>query len=200
MKICKNKKCKNELSDSATKCLKCGRDQRFFLKRHPVFYTLLVIIIIMSVFSGIDTRQKDLTEAELSAKKTNNIKEEYKIKETFENGSLDVKFVYINDDFQRHSLYANVKEQYDILEAIFEFQNVSDTEKLISSNEFKCFADGKECDKFYSVKDATFSIRLLPKKKIEEQVYFQIPTKAEEIKVRYETPLLEKGFIEFIVK
>ena len=202
MKKCKNKKCRNELSDSAIKCLKCGRDQRFFLKRHPIFYTLLIIIVVLAIFAGRDSRQEDITEAELSEKTTttSTIKNEYNIGETFENGFLDVKYISFNDNFQKHSQYANVESQHDVVEVEFEFQNLSSKEKLITSNEFKCYADGNECERFYSVKNATFSIKLLAKKKIKENVYFQVPVKAEEIKIQYETPYAENGYIEFIVR
>ena len=43
MKICRNKKCKNELSDLATKCLKCGKDQRTLFKRYPIITFFLII-------------------------------------------------------------------------------------------------------------------------------------------------------------
>ena len=44
MKKCKE--CGEEISSSAKKCQKCGKDQRNFFMKHPVLYTILILIII----------------------------------------------------------------------------------------------------------------------------------------------------------
>ena len=44
MKKCKE--CGEEISSSAKKCPKCGKDQRNFFMKHPVLYTILILIII----------------------------------------------------------------------------------------------------------------------------------------------------------
>ena len=49
MKKCKE--CKEEISSSAKKCPKCGKDQRNFFMKHPVLYTV-VIFIIIAIASG----------------------------------------------------------------------------------------------------------------------------------------------------
>ena len=45
MKKCKE--CGEEISSSAKKCPKCGKDQRNFFMKHPVLYTILILIIIV---------------------------------------------------------------------------------------------------------------------------------------------------------
>lgn len=44
MKKCKE--CGEEISSSVKKCPKCGKDQRNFFMKHPVLYTILILIII----------------------------------------------------------------------------------------------------------------------------------------------------------
>lgn len=44
MKKCKE--CGEEISSSTKKCPKCGKDQRNFFMRHPILYTILILIII----------------------------------------------------------------------------------------------------------------------------------------------------------
>ncbi|MBO5398515.1 MAG: DUF4352 domain-containing protein [Clostridia bacterium] len=44
MKKCKE--CGEEISSSAKKCPKCGKDQRNFFMKHPVLYTILILMII----------------------------------------------------------------------------------------------------------------------------------------------------------
>ena len=55
MKKCKE--CGEEISSSAKKCPKCGKDQRNFFMKHPVLYTILIIIIIAvaTSFGGNNT-------------------------------------------------------------------------------------------------------------------------------------------------
>lgn len=50
MKKCKE--CGEEISSSAKKCPKCGKDQRNFFMKHPVLYTILILVII-GVVAGI---------------------------------------------------------------------------------------------------------------------------------------------------
>ena len=52
MKRCKE--CGEEISSSAKKCPKCGKDQRNFFMKHPVLYTILIIIIIAVAGSSGD--------------------------------------------------------------------------------------------------------------------------------------------------
>ena len=44
MKKCKE--CGEEISSSAKKCPKCGKDQRNFFMKHPILYTILIIIVV----------------------------------------------------------------------------------------------------------------------------------------------------------
>ena len=59
MKKCKE--CGEEISSSAKKCPKCGKDQRNFFMKHPVLYTILILIIIaVAGSSGSDTTNTDV--------------------------------------------------------------------------------------------------------------------------------------------
>lgn len=200
MKRCK--KCGKELHESTTRCFNCGKDQRSCLKRYFVFFILFIIIILIAFFSGKNETQNDLTEADLLESSTANaeIKESYNLGELFINGSIDIKYISAQEDFKKHSQYANVKSQYDVVKAEFEFRNVSKIDRLITSNEFSCYADGEECERFYSVDESSFSSTLLAGKKITKSVYFQVPVKSKEIKIRYETTFGKEGYIEFVVK
>ena len=200
MKKCK--KCGKEIHSSTKKCLNCGKDQRFFLIRHPILLVFIIIIALLAIFTGKDGRELDITEADILEKKalTQEEKEAYNLGEIFINGYLDVKYIFVNTDFKRHGQYAHVKSQYDVVKAEFEFQNVSELEQLITPNDFKCYADEEECERFYNVYNASYSTKLSAGKKISRSVYFQIPATAKEVKIQYETPFATNGYVEFIVK
>ena len=46
MALKKCKECGEEISSSVKKCPKCGKDQRNFFMKHPVLYTILILVII----------------------------------------------------------------------------------------------------------------------------------------------------------
>lgn len=50
MKKCKA--CKSEIDSKATKCPKCGADQRIWFRKHPIL-TVILAIVLIAVISGI---------------------------------------------------------------------------------------------------------------------------------------------------
>ena len=177
MKKCK--RCGKELHDSTTRCYNCGKNQKNGLKKFIIFLILFISIIVMALFLGENDKQKDLTEADIleSSIDNTNIKKTYSIGEIFKNESVNIKYISSQKDFKRHSQYADVKSQYDITKAEFEFRNLSQIDAFITSNNFSCYADGEKCERFYSVNESYFSTKLLSGKKITHSVYFEVPIK-----------------------
>ncbi len=197
----KCKKCGKEIHSSTKKCLNCGKDQRFFLIRHPFIIICIIIIALFTIFTGKDNKEIDITEADILEKQALNSekKETFKHGEIFVNGYLDVKYNFANLNFKKYGQYAHIKSQHKVIQAQFEFQNVSEVDRLITSDEFKCYVDGVECERFLNVSDASFSNILSAGKKIIRNIYFEVPLNAKEIKIKYENPFVSKEFVEFIV-
>ena len=69
-----------------------------------------------------------------------------------------------------------------------------------SSLDFTCYADGYDCESFWSVDDSSFSANLSSGKKTKGNVYFLVPSDATEITLEYETNYWSSEHVEFIVK
>lgn len=66
MKKCKA--CQSEIDEKATKCAKCGSDQRGWFKRHPIITGILVFIIVMSIGGAVgDNTASDNTASDSNA-------------------------------------------------------------------------------------------------------------------------------------
>ena len=212
MKKCKE--CGEEISSSAKKCPKCGKDQRNFFMKHPVLYTILILVVLGLFIGGSDkttnTAKTTLTTGEnevvSSATTSDNTetktpeKKSYIVGEIYEDNYMAIKYVSVDDDFKGYSKYADIKSGYKVIKAEFEFENVSTTDQLASSYDFTCYADGYDCESFYSVDDSSFSSSLSVGKKTKGNVYFEVPIDATRIVIEYETDYWNSEHIEFVVK
>lgn len=123
-----------------------------------------------------------------------------KVGETFNNEKIAIRFVAANENFKDYSEYAKVKTGYQIVRAEFEFENVGTTNQYISSYDFDCYADGYNCDSFWSVEDSSFSTTLSSGKKAKGVVYFEIPENSKNITLEYNVDTWNDETVEFIVK
>ena len=201
MKKCKE--CGEEISSSAKKCPKCGKDQRNFFMKHPILYTILIIIIIAVAGSSGDTGNTSKTTLTTGGDEnisTETQKTSYNVGEIFENDYMAVKYVSLDENFKGFSKYAEIKSGHKIIKAEFEFENVSTTDQLASAYDFNCYADGYDCESFWSVDESGFSATLSSGKKTKGSVYFQVPVEASKITIEYETNFWTSEHVEFIVK
>lgn len=211
----KCKKCGEEVSKDAIACPKCGKDQRNFFKKHPVWCTIGIIVILGIVIgaggSSEETPKNTLnstTNTELENSIEDNVqtststqqKLEYKVGETYEDEYIAIKYVSRNLNFTKYSKYADVKKGYKVIQATFEFQNVGTADEYVYSGEFNCYADGYDCETFYSVEDSSFSATLSSEKKTKGNVYFEVPKNAKEITIEYEVNAWTSEKVVFVVK
>ena len=66
----------------------------------------------------------------------------------------------------------------------FEFENISDSDQLVSVYDFDCFADGTSCNASYAEKDE-LSATLSAGRKTQGKVYFEVPADAENVEIEY---------------
>lgn len=129
-----------------------------------------------------------------------NTKTVYSVGEVYQGSSLAIKFVSKNDNFKNYSKYADVKSGYKIIQASFEFENLSSDDEYVSNYYFNCYADGYDCEMFYSVDDSSFGSTLSTGKKAKGNVYFEVPKDATEITLEYELNAWTSEKVIFKVK
>lgn len=125
---------------------------------------------------------------------------EYNVGDKFENDEIAITFVSKDENFTGYREYAVIKDGYKIVKAEFEFENVGDSNKYVSSYNFDCYADGYDCDSFWSVENSSFSSTLSSGKKTKGAVYFQVPKDSESITLEYNINSLDDEIVEFIIK
>lgn len=168
-----------------------------------IIITVLYIVGIVVIFGGenglieqIKREQGNVTSLEITEPEI----KQCEVGETFNNEKIAIKFVAVNEDFKDYSEYAKVKIGYQIIRAEFEFENVGTTNQYISSYDFDCYADGYNCDSFWSVEDSSFSTTLSSGKKAKGVVYFEIPENSKSITLEYNVDTWNDETVEFIVK
>lgn len=175
------------------------------------WFWLIILVLIIAV-AGSSGSSENETKTTLSLGEENNItnnssnssrneeKTKYNVGDIYEGKDVAIKYVSVDENFTRYSSYASIKDGYKIIKADFEFENVGTSDKSVSSYNFNCYADGYDCDSFWSTEDATFSATLSSGKKTKGSVYFEVPKDATEIVLEYEVNWLTSSKIEFIVK
>ena len=180
-----------------------------------IIITLLYIFVIGGIIAGVSEsgvleQAKSIIEDEYddyyysnstSLNTTTTLsKKKYTVGEKFENDELAITFLSKDVNFTEYRKYATVKEGYKIIKAEFEFENVGDKNKYVSSSYFDCYADGYDCDSFWSVDNSTFSATLSSDKKTKGSVYFQVPEDSETITLEYKVNSLKDEVAEFVIE
>lgn len=182
------------------------KEKKPIYKKWWFWLIILVLIIAIAGSSGnSDSETKTTLSTGEENSSTNNsskaeTKTRYNVGEIYEGKEVAIKYVSVNDNFTGYSSYASVKDGYKIIKADFEFENVGTSDKLVSSYDFNCYADGYDCESFWSTEDATFSATLSSGKKTKGSVYFEVPKDATEIVLEYEVNWLTSSKIEFVIK
>ena len=177
------------------------------MKKSIKFISVFVIIILLAITLTGCTTTETGSKTTLTSNSENSTTEsstskdkKYSVGEVYEDKNIAIKFVSVNENFTGYSKYATVKSGYKIVKADFEFENVGDSDVLASAYDFDCYADGYDCENFWSADDSGFSSTLSKGKKAKGSVYFQVPKDADEITLEYELNMWTDKKVEFIVK
>ncbi len=196
MKKCKE--CGEEISSSAKTCPKCGKKQGGISK---IILILLVLVIIIAAASG-SGNDGTVSKADGTGgtKVSENGNKVVSVGEMYEGQGLKISYLSMDENFTEYQSFASVSEGKKIIRAEFEFENINKNDVYVSAFEFKCYADGYDCESFIWVDDSGFSANLSKGKKIKGNVYFEVPQDAQEIHLEYETDWIDNIKVEFKVK
>ena len=199
----KCKYCQSDIDSKAKVCPKCGKKQG--MKTWQIILIVIAVIVVIIGFGSgnSNTNNESSIQANESTTTSTNVenkKIEVKVGENITTNSLKISYLELNDNFTDYSKYADIKSGYKIIKATFEFENISNIDQYVSSGEFNCYADGYDCESFYSVDDSSFYSTLSTGKKAKGNVYFKVPITATEINLEYELNVWTSEKIIFIVK
>ena len=144
-----------------------------------------------------EVKNTKATEAETTAATTDKIK----AGSTVSDESVKIIYKSCNNDFKKYSQYADLKKGYKVVQAVFDFENISETD--ISLNGFACYADGVKCESFYYVDDYSDPVLTTisaGRKLLDATVYYEVPADAELIELEYEADFWSGEKYIFIVE
>lgn len=100
-------------------------------------------------------------------------------------------------EYKDYDEFTKPKNGNKIVYFEFEFENISDSDKLASSLDFNCFADNNSCDDYIWTKD-NLSANISSGRKAKGKVYFEVPQNAKEIELEYDASWLSSTKIIFL--
>lgn len=204
----KCKYCGTEMEMTSKICPNCKKRQK--LAWWQIVLIVIGVLVVISMFSGSSETENNTNNPSAPSGSVENVgnteqkpkeeKDTYVVGETFNDGRMSIAYTAANDNFTGYSQYATVKPGYKVVSASFEFENVSTVDQLASSFDFTCYADGYDCESFWSVDDSSFSANLSAGKKTKGNVYFEVPQDAAQIVIEYENNIWTANKVKFIVK
>ena len=81
----------------------------------------------------------------------------------------------------------------------FEFENINDSDRMVSSFDFDCFADDNNCEQQYLDSDG-MNATLSPGRKTKGKVCFEVPASAKTIELEYVNNAFTSDRIVFLYK
>ena len=160
----------------------------------------IAVILILAIGSSGPTVENPNDDASVSqTEKENKTNEATKAPETTKTPSNEIKpgstvsnkkvkitYKSCNNDFVDYSYYADLKDDYKVVQAVFDFENISSSDIILDG--FDCYADGAKCENFYYVDDYTNPVLTsisAGRKLTDVTVYFEVPSNSEEIELEY---------------
>lgn len=121
---------------------------------------------------------------------------EYVVGETFTKNGLNLTYassgVFISDN-----QFMQPKEGNQYIQLTFHVDNQSGSDKSVTSFEFKCYADGYNCDSVYFA-DNNLSASLSSGRSADGVVCFEVPVDAQEIEIEYEYDMFADKKVKFL--
>ena len=124
-------------------------------------------------------------QAVSTEEETQPVQTEFHVGDILETNEL--KIVYVSSgEYVSDNQFIQPKEGNHFIFLEFYFENISDSDKNVSSYSFKCYADGYACDSSYSG-ESSLSATLSSGRSTSGKIYFEVPNDASDIQIEYET-------------
>ena len=177
-------------------------------KKKWIIIAIVLVLFVVIIGSGsseptVETPSGDSSVSQ-STKENETPKaatDEIKAGSTVTNNSVKITYKSCNVDFTGYSQYADLKSGNKVIQAVFDFENISTTDIYLEG--FDCYADGVKCESFYYVDDYSDPILTsisAGRKLTDATVYFEVPADAEVVELEYEADFWNGEKYIFIVE
>lgn len=177
-------------------------------KKKWIVLAVIIVLLVAIISSGSSdptvegpSVDSSASQSDKATSTTKSATSEIKVGSTVSDESLKITYKSCNSNFTDYSPYADVASGKKVIQAIFDFENISSSD--ISLNNIDCYADGVKCENFYSVDDyssPTLESISSGRKLLDATVYFEVPENAEKIELEYEADFWDNEKYVFIVE
>ena len=196
----KCKYCQSEIDKKAKVCPNCKRKQGG--KGKFIIIGVIVVVILFAALGGGDdepaaTKTGNVNAGEDKGKKEE-VSNEFKSGDVVETKDLRISFLSAGD-YTSDNEFLQPKKGNKYVQAEFEFENISDSDKYVSSWDFECYADTYSVEQTW-LDAGSLDATLSKGKKTKGSVYFEVPEGAKEITLEYAVNYFTSDKIIFVVK
>ena len=200
MKECKA--CKSEIDSKATKCPKCGADQRTWFRRHPVL-TVILALIILGIIIGLTGKKDQGSNTTGSKPTTQETKATAKIGETVQDGDLAFTATTVTTANSLGNSFTSSKAQGIFYIVTLEIENKGKETKTIDSSmitltdsqdrKFDRSIEGQTAKGLSQGKVDLFLQQVQPGLSVTGDIVFDIPKDATGLKLVVKSSLFGSG-------
>lgn len=147
--------------------------------------------------AGTDSESANADDSNEEATEVDN---SFNVGEVVETSDFRISFLSA-EEYVSDNQFIQPKEGYVYYKMDFEFENISDSDKSVSSMiNWNCYADGYKADQTWIGDDNGLDASLSAGKKTKGAVFFEIPKDAQSIELEYETNFWTEDKVIFICK
>lgn len=180
-------------------------------KKKWIIIAVVLVLFVAIAASGsseptVETPSGDISasqsaETDKKEEPTSASTNEIKVGSSVSNNHVKITFKSCNSDFKNYSQYADIKSGHKVIQAIFDFENISSSDIFLEG--FECYADGAKCERFYYVDDYSdpiFKSISAGRKLTDATVYYEVPADAETIELEYQANIWNDDKYIFVVE
>lgn len=180
-----------------------------------VVFFLFAFLVADSILSSVDEESPKKVEtveqsevetdsesanADDSSEEVTEVDNSFSVGEVVETSDFRISFLSA-EEYVSDNQFIQPKEGYAYYKMEFEFENISDSDKSVSSMiGWNCYADSYKADQTWIGDDNGLDASLSAGKKTKGAVFFEIPKDAQSIELEYETNFWTEDKLIFVVK
>ena len=180
-----------------------------------VVFFLFAFLVADSILSTVDEESPKKVEtveqsevetdsesanADDSGEEVTEVDNSFSVGEIIETSDFRISFLSA-EEYVSDNQFIQPKEGYAYYKMEFEFENISDSDKSVSSMiGWNCYADSYKADQTWIGDDNGLDASLSAGKKTKGAVFFEIPKDAQSVELEYETNFWTEDKLIFVVK
>lgn len=180
-----------------------------------VVFFLFAFLVADSILSSVDEEgpkkvetveqsevetDSESANADDSSEEVTEVDNSFSVGEVVETSDFRISFLSA-EEYVSDNQFIQPKEGYAYYKMEFEFENISDSDKSVSSMiGWNCYADSYKADQTWIGDDNGLDASLSAGKKTKGAVFFEIPKDAQSVELEYETNFWTEDKLIFVVK